>query len=397
MSVKMQSEAVNLIAAYIQAQRGRMLQLLQQLVDIESPTDHPEGVNRVGAILKRELLEAGFQVQVLKESAYGDHILADYEVQGTPRVLLMGHMDTVFPLGTGWKFTMDGERAYGPGVIDMKSGDLAALFAFKALQATVGVPLSVRIFYNSDEEPGSPASRQLIPGVADGVDWAFVLEPAEPDGHVVSTRKGVGIFRFQVTGRAAHAGQEPEKGINANIELMHQLLEAARLARPEAGTTVNPGTIAGGTQPYVIPEFAEGAVDVRVQTLKEQQRIEKAFQALPASQVVPGARLVVTGGFHRPPMPETPGTLFLKDVYGQACACAGQAVVFGGSGAVSDGNNIAAAGVPVLDGVGPVGGRLHSRDEYLELESFFQRTVALATSLYLLGGKADAAGSGTFS
>ncbi|GIQ69960.1 M20 family peptidase [Xylanibacillus composti] len=379
-------QVVQEISAYVDGIRDEMLAMLKQLVEIESPTEHPQGVEQVAVILQQALQQIGFEARLVEEPGYGSHVWADYEVEGAPRILMMGHMDTVFPLGTGWGFSVDESRAYGPGVIDMKSGDLTALFAVKALKETVGLPVSIRIFYNSEEEPGSPASRHRIPEVTKDVDWAFVMEPSEPDGRMVSRRKGVGIFKFQVTGRSAHAGQEPEKGINANLELLHQLLSASRLADEEVGTTINPGRISGGTKPYVISDHAEGWVDVRVNDKEEQQRIEEAFRRLADEPIVTGAQVEVSGEFHRPPLMELDGSAMLQDCLRQAGRLMNEELDFGLSGAVSDGNNIAAAGIPVIDGVGPIGGRLHSRDEYMELESYFARTKLMAVTLYLLGG-----------
>lgn len=369
------------LSSYIDGRRREMLDQLQRLVEIESPTDYRDGVNRVGDILAGELAALGMKVTRLPESDYGDHIVGDLERPGTVRVLLMGHMDTVYPVGTGWPFRVEGDRAYGPGVIDMKSGCLCAIYALKALQATVGIPVSVRVLFNSDEEPGSPRSREQLPALAAGIDYGFILEPAEPDGAIVLRRKGVGIFDLRVTGRAAHAGQEPEKGINANRELAHQIIAAEELADPGAGTTVNAGRIEGGTAPYVVSDSARARIDVRVATIEEQKRIERAMAELPARTRVPGARVEVTGGFHRPPMVELPGTEHMVKAISAAGALIGKPVRFGASGAASDGNTLVAAGVPTVDGMGPVGGRAHSRDEYLEIESFYDKTLLLALTL----------------
>jgi len=374
------------IRDYIAQNRTAMLAKLKQIVELESHTEDRAGVNRVGELLSAELRDLGFTVRTLPEQAYGDHVVGELEQPGKPRVLLMGHMDTVYPTGTGWGFSITGDRAHGPGVIDMKSGDLTLIYALKALKATTGIPVALRVFYNSEEEPGSPRSRHLIADIAKGIDYAFVLEPSDADGAIVTQRKGVGIFTLTVKGRSAHAGQEPEKGINANRELAFQIIAAEDLANPSVGTTVNAGRIEGGVVPYAISEHAQARIDVRVTSLDEQARMEQGMAALQKANRVSGTEITVTGGFHRPPMVEIARTGQLIAAINEAAAACGQSVRFGSSGGASDGNNLVALGIPVIDGIGAIGGRAHSREEYMEVESFFARTELLAAALLVLGG-----------
>lgn len=366
---------------FVAGRREEMVDLLRTLVDIESPTDHPKGTTEVATLLGERLADLSFDVRRLPSERYGEHLVADGGAAEGSRLFAVGHVDTVFPLGTGWGFSIDGDRAYGPGVIDMKSGDVALVFALRALHETGGIPLPVRVFYNTDEEPGSPESRELIPGLLEGCDQAFVLEPSEPNGTAVMRRKGVAIFDVAVTGRAAHAGQEPERGISANRELCALVLEAEALASKETGTTVNAGIIAGGTAAYVIPEHASCTIDVRVPDVSEQRRIEQGLAEICAVSREPGTEIRLGGGFHRPPMTPGDGTQRLLDAYQRAAAVAGQAITFDLSGAASDGNTIAGCGVPVIDGLGGIGGRAHSSEEYLELESLFDRTLLLAHAI----------------
>jgi glutamate carboxypeptidase len=375
------TEPVRALRECVESYRHDMLSLLERVVNIESPTDHPAGVNQVGAVFGEALTDLGLAVRTLPSADFGDHLVAEGGAPGGVHVLLMGHMDTVYPLGTGWPYSQSGERAFGPGVVDMKSGDVALVFALKALRDTGGIPVSVRVVLNSDEEPGSPESRGLLPDLVDGIDWAFVLEPSEPDGTIVRERKGVGIFRFAIHGRAAHAGQEPEKGLSANRALAQLVLAAEGLADPVAGTTVNAGRIAGGTAPYVIPEFAEADVDVRVPSVEERARMEAALRGLVVTGDDTRPEVTLTGGFHRPPMPQLPRTAELVAAISAAAATAGQRVRFGRSGAASDGNDLVSLGIPTIDGIGPIGGRAHSTSEYLELPSFSERTLLLALTL----------------
>lgn len=373
------------IENYLREHRGEMLGRLKELVEIESPSDYPEGVNRVGEKMAGWLAPLGFAVNKICQQRYGDHILAEREEPGKPRVLFVGHMDTVFPLGKGWPFCIEGERAYGPGVSDMKAGLVSLVYAFKALLATGTAPVSARVLLNTDEEIGSPTSMGLIPGLAQGVDFGCVLEPAEPDGRVIIRRKGIGKFLITVRGRSAHAGQQPELGINANRELAYQILAAEDLADHDKGTTVNAGRIEGGMAPYIISDWAQAQIDVRVNDEAEQARVEGDMRRLEQAGRVTGTQIEVSGGFHRPPMLPLPGTYRLIDAIEAAAKGCNQQVTFGNGGAASDGNNLAAIGVPVVDGMGPAGGRAHSADEYLDVESFYQRTILLASFLTVLG------------
>jgi glutamate carboxypeptidase len=297
-------------------------------------------------------------------------------------VLLVGHLDTVYPLGTVARrpFTVSDGRAYGPAVLDMKGGLAVMLFALRALAATRGVG-NVRVVLNSDEEPGSPTSRDRWAAWGADVDWAFVLEPALSDGSLVLRRKGVGIFRLEVAGRAAHAGAEPERGANAILALAHHLLAAAALADPAIGTTVNVGVVRGGALPYVVPAAAEALIDVRAPTRGEAERVLSGLRALERAQPVPGTRLHVHGSFHRPPMEPVEGTEALAALV-EACGReVGLAVRFASSGGASDGNNLAAAGVPTVDGMGPAGAGAHSEEEWVDIVSLVQKTQLLAIVL----------------
>jgi glutamate carboxypeptidase len=377
----------------VDARREPMLAQLRELVEIESGTDDAEGVDRVGALLAELLDDSGLAVQRAASSRdFGHHLVAEAEASAPgPRVLLMGHMDTVYPRGTGWGFRLDGERAYGPGVADMKSGLLVAVHAVRVAAEALGTVPNVRVAFNSDEEPGSPESRDLLPAWADGARYALVFEPSEPSGLLVHRRKGVGIFRLEITGRAAHAGQEPERGRSAISELVAQIAAIEALARPEEGTTVNAGTVAGGTAPYVVPADARAEVDVRVTSAAERRRVEAAVVAAAARRTVDGVEVAVSGGFHRPPMERLPGAAVVEAALARGAEALGiQAPGFGLSGAASDGNNLSAEGVPVIDGLGPVGGALHSPDEWMVIETFFARTAMVASALCSLARDEEA-------
>jgi glutamate carboxypeptidase len=291
------------------------------------------------------------------------------------RVLLLGHLDTVWPLGTlaRWPFSMSGDRATGPGVFDMKAGVVQLFAAASQLDDTDGV----WILLTSDEEIGSPTSGSVIEQAARGAAAALVFEPSA-GGAVKTARKGVAQYRLQIAGRAAHAGLEPERGINAAVEAAHQVLTVAGLADPAAGTTVTPTVVSAGTVINAVPAAASVAIDVRTATVAEQQRVEAALAALTAA--LPGAQLSVEEAMKVPPLePGSSGELFAlaREVAAEQGLPALAGVAVGGG---SDGNRTAAIGVPTLDGLGAVGGNAHAEGEWASLAAMPQRS-ALAAGL----------------
>lgn len=376
------------IVDYIESKKEEMLAFLERLVNMDSGSNFVEGVNRVGSTFIERLNEWGFETSIVEGHHYGNHVCAQYGV-GDPCVLLMGHIDTVFPAGTAKQrpFTLGStdDKAYGPGVQDMKSGDVIMLYAAQALLKSRSGKIngSIRIYLNGDEEPGSPESRDKLPKCLDGVRAALVFEPPAPDGTLVTRRKGVGIFQFSVEGKAAHAGSEPSAGANAINELMDKLIKVNKLADPEIGTTINVGVIKGGEEPYIVPEHAEASVDIRVPTLDEQQRIELAIQTLVQETGIEGTTTTVSGGFHRPPMEPCAGTVALESAIRSAAALLGFEVLFTISprGGASDGNLIAAAGVPCVDGMGALGGGAHTAQEFIVVSSMFEKAKLAALVL----------------
>jgi glutamate carboxypeptidase len=370
---------------WVERRREDLLGFLRKIVELESPTEAKAAVDALGQVFQEEYRALGFRVSTVPQECYGDHLVAETPLVPGPRVLLVGHLDTVYPLGTVARrpFILRNGRAYGPGVLDMKGGLAVMLFALRALAATRTLG-NVRVVLNSDEEPGSPTSRDRWAAWSADVDWAFVLEPAQPDGSLVLRRKGVGVFRLEVTGRAAHAGAEPEHGANAILALAHHVLAATGLADPAAGTTVNVGVVRGGTLPYVVPATAEALIDVRVPTGAEAKRMLEGLRALEGAEPVAGTRLHVHGAFHRPPMESVEGTAALAALV-EACGReVGLSVRFTASGGASDGNNLAAAGIPTVDGMGPAGAGAHSEEEWIDVASLVQKTQLLALVLHRL-------------
>ena len=372
------------IADYIQSHREEMLLALRDAVEIKSPSEYAEGTNAAIAFFQSLVPELDAKVSRLDGGNYGDHLLLKSENSSKPCIFFVGHVDTVFPVGTEWPFSTDGKNAYGPGVIDMKSGVITLLYGLKALQASGGIPFGYKVLLNTDEEMGSPNSKNFLPELAKGVDFAFIFEPAQPDGRVINTRKGIGKFDVYVTGKAAHAGKSPETGINAVLEMAHQIINAENLARKDLLTTMNAGFVEGGQSAFIVAPSAHAEIESRIVIPEEQKRIEAGMAALAEKTYVPGATVKVTGGFHRPPLVRRPGSELLEAAVLKAADQMGLQIEFSMSGAASDGNNLSGFGIPVIDGMGPVGGREHSHDEYMELESLYERTELLAVSLLAL-------------
>jgi glutamate carboxypeptidase len=284
-------------------------------------------------------------------------------------VLVLGHLDTVWPAGTTrrWPFSVAGGRATGPGVFDMKAGLVQALYAISAVARQDQVTLLV----TSDEEIGSVSSRSLIEEEALRSRAVLVLEPSA-DAALKTARKGVSMYRLHLEGRAAHAGLEPERGVSALVELAHQVQAIVALSDPGAGTSVTPTTATAGTTTNTVPALAEVAIDVRAWTAAEQLRVHEALSRLEPH--LPGASLRLTGGVNRPPLEaERSGSLAeLAD------RCAGQLGIRplgrAAVGGASDGNFTAALGVPTLDGLGAVGGNAHAEGEYLDVTAMGERT-----------------------
>jgi len=377
----MQNE-ISPILSYLDRQRGTFLRELATLVNVDSGTDNKAGVDRLADWLEERLRDVGAHVERHPQSQYGDFLLARWTGTGKGRTLLIGHMDTVFPVGTATErpLRIEGHRALGPGVADMKAGLLSALYAMSALRQ---IPLDdfaeVALWINSDEEVGSPASRNLTMAFAKNADVVLVLEPARANGDIVSARKGNGHYRITVRGKAAHAGVEPEKGAHAILELAHIIVELHALNGLHPGVTVNANIARGGTRLNVIPDHASVRVDVRVPDTDAATAIHQAIHALAGpGQHVSGTWVTVDGDISMPPMPLSPATRRLVKIAQEIARQIGFDLHDTMTGGGSDGNFAASAGIPVLDGLGPVGGLVHSPHEYLEIDSIVPRTALLA-------------------
>ncbi|TMK70915.1 MAG: M20 family metallopeptidase [Actinobacteria bacterium] len=349
-----------------------MLELLRELVEIESPTYTP-GVRAVADRMGSELATLGANVSMLD----GDHLRAELGGSGEP-LLVVGHTDTVWPVGTleSMPFRVDGDHAFGPGVYDMKS---CLVVLVEAIRLAGAERRTLRVFLTADEEMGSPTARPLLEAAADGVAAALVVEPPGSSGKLKTSRKGLGRFRLTIHGRPAHAGTHRHKGVSAIDELAHQIHALNALNDPERGTTLNVGVVSGGTSENVVAAEAQARVDVRVATMADRDEIERALAKL--EPVHPEAKLELGGGWTRPPLErsEGAGRLFEQArTYGREL---GLELDEESSGGGSDGNLLGAVGVPVLDGLGAEGGGAHAPDEHVVLPSLPVRAQLLSRLL----------------
>lgn len=379
------------IRARARALREEYLRDLKQIVDLDSPTDDKAAVDAVGRVVRGWLEANGATVETFPQTERGDHLRATWQgAECRPTVLLVGHIDTVYPVGTvaARPFTIAGSRITGCGVSDMKSGILSGIYALRILR-DLGVPLpTVKYVVNTDEEVGSQTSRALIEETAKGADAAYILEPgrAVGPGCVVTTRKGIGLYNLSVTGKAAHAGGEPWRGRSATLELAHKTIALHALTTPglsagnTEGVSVNVGVVRGGSRRNVVAAEAYAEIDVRVPTAVAVAEIEAAMRGIAETPTVPGTTGELTGAINRPPMERTGAQDRLLAIAEDILGGWDIPVEPIGTGGGSDGNFTAALGTPTLDALGPMGGGAHSPEEYLDLSSLPER-IALVASL----------------
>jgi glutamate carboxypeptidase len=365
----------------VSSQSAWMTKALRELVNVESPSDDKRAVDDA-VQLAASLAEAGGgRIKIHKQKQFGDILEVRFGAARDRRkpILLLGHLDTVWPLGTlrtmPWR-EEDG-RFFGPGVLDMKAGVAMALAAIRVL-GQLGVGRPVTLLLNSDEEVGSPVSRAITERLALKSSAVLVLEPAQ--GLACKTaRKGVGQYRLRVTGVAAHSGVDFERGHSAILELARMLQAVAGFTDLRLGRTVNPGVISGGTRANVVAQHAYADVDVRIARASDAAKVAKLFRSLRCAD--PKCMLEITGGLNRPPMEHKPGTVAL---YKQARKLAdelGFELNEAATGGGSDGNFTAALGVPTLDGLGAVGQGAHAAHESVLIEHLVPRTALLAAMI----------------
>ena len=357
---------------------GRML---QHVASIESPSQHPETQSAVFDVFSDAFRDLGFECRRLKGQTSGGQLLASPRDRQSdqPNQLLLGHVDTVWPLGTLEKMPVEtrGGCVHGPGVYDMKGGLVQAVFALRAIRDLRLQPSVTPVwFLNSDEEIGSQDSVARIRRMARICNRAFVMEPSlGPDGKLKTARKGVGRFVVRVSGVAAHAGLDPDKGVSAIHELSHVVQTLFALNDPARGISVNVGTVDGGTRPNVIASESRAEVDVRVRTRHDARNIEQAIHAI--QPTVPGTKLKIEGHIARPPLEPTPGNQALWHRACEAADALNLELSQGAAGGGSDGNWTSLT-TPTLDGLGAVGDGAHALTEHVVEERMPERAALLA-------------------
>lgn len=365
------------------ARRDEMLAVIADLVSYETPSTDKALLDLMADHLVQRFAPLG-QITRFSNPKGGDNLRLEMKTPGSSDnarpALLLCHYDTVWPVGTLARrpFRIEGERAFGPGVYDMKASIALAEFVLRAIQNRL--PRPVLLLLTSDEEIGSPSSRELIEQTAAECDYVLVLEPPVEGSWALKTaRKGGGFFDVAITGRPAHAGVEPEKGASAVTEMAQQILAINTLNDWPAGTTLNVGVASGGTRPNVVPAAAHMEVDARAWSQAEAERVTTAMLRL--QPVTPGVTLAVSGGFRRPPMERTEATAALFTHAQQIGAALGMTLSEGSTGGGSDGNFTAALGIATLDGLGTPGHGAHAEHEQLHIPALFERAALLAALL----------------
>jgi glutamate carboxypeptidase len=370
---------------YCRTHHDWLLDLVRTLVHIESPTDDKAAVDRCGRVLAERLRELGAVVTSVPQSATGDHLVARFGAAAERQVLVIGHFDTVWPIGQLARMPLREEdgRLHGPGTLDMKAGIGLGLLATRALlELAPPTDVGVTMVWSTDEETGSDTSRALIEAEARKSEAVLVLEPALASGALKTARKGVGDYQLTVHGVSAHAGVDPRKGVNAIRELALQILAVDAVRDLDRGISVNVGVVQGGTRTNVVPELATASIDVRSETIADADHIDRAMRALTAQTA--GARLEVTGGFNRPPMERSPGVIRLFEM-ARACGSEiGLDLQEGATGGGSDGNFTAALGIPTLDGLGATGDGAYALHEHVTIAELPLRAAVVAGLLYRL-------------
>ncbi|MBW7882975.1 MAG: M20 family metallopeptidase [Caldilineaceae bacterium] len=372
------------LTSHFTTQQSAILDTIRTLVTHETPSHDKARLDAFADMMAARLSSAGASVEIIANPERGNHIRA-HLAGGDPAArpaLVLCHYDTVWPAGSlaTHPFRIEAGRAYGPGIFDMQTSLALAEFALRAVkELALQLPRPVTVLITSDEEIGSGTSRALIESEAQRSAYVLVLESPLPGGVIKTARKGTGTFRVETVGRAAHAGVEPEKGINAIEEMAHQILAIHALADPAAGTTLSVGTIEGGTATNVIPAHTVARVDLRTWTESEAARVTAAMQAL--QPVLPGAQVKVSGGVNRPPLERKASAALFEQVK-EIGRRLGLELEEGSTGGGSDGNFTAALGIPTLDGLGVPGEGAHADHEHILVDEI-PRRAALLVAMWL--------------
>ena len=370
--------------------KEELLKDLEILVNIDSPADYDPGLEKIKDILFDKLRNLGAAVEIFSAPKAGHNIVATFKGTGEGKILLMAHADTVFKPGTAAErpFKISNGKAYGPGVVDDKGSILTGIYALKLLKE-IGFQDYARITFliNCDEEVGSPSSRDLIKKLAQEHDYAICLEGGKEGDGLVNWRKGAARITVEVRGRASHAGNAPENGANALVELAHQVLQLRTLENKKKGTTINFTIFHSGDKANVIPDMAIARADMRTLYPEEIERVRKAGLEMIKNKLVPDTKVEFSVTAGRPAFPKNDRTEALiaraQDIYGEI----GLTLKVGGSGGGTDGNYTAVVGTATIDSMGFVGGKGHTADEYMNIDSIPPRLYLLTRMLMVLGSQ----------
>jgi len=370
---------------WLAREQRQLVATIKNMVEMESPSHSKPALDKLSQHLAQEFRRIGGKPTLHPQRKVGEHLQVEFpggkRGDGSMKpILLLGHMDTVWDIGTlrSMPFLIQKARLWGPGVYDMKAGIAQMMFAIRALQQGAGgLPRPVTVLLVSDEEVGSATSRKLTESIAKKSAAVLVCEPSQgPQGALKTWRKGVGAYTLRVTGRASHSGVDFGAGESAVLELAHQLLAIAQFTDLERGVTVNPGVIRGGTRTNVVPAEAVAEIDIRIKRLEDAAYIEQRFRGLEPKNK--NCRLEVSGGMNRPPMERSAGVARLYELAQRAGEALRIEVRESGTGGGSDGNFTAALGIPTLDGLGAVGEGAHATGESVFLDEIPRRTALLA-------------------
>jgi glutamate carboxypeptidase len=377
-AVAMPKHPLSLLLKSLTAQLPDMVATLRRYVEHESPSGMPDAVAGFTSVVAADFAPLATRIRTHSLKGLGPALRIDFaSPRRGPRILLLGHSDTVYPLGTlrAMPWRKQAGRLYGPGTFDMKGGVVQALFAMRALLQRGPLPVPVSLLLVPDEEIGSPGSEALTRRLARASAAVLVLEPAAPHGACKTARKGVARYTLHIQGRAAHAGLDFEHGASAIVEAAHQVLAVADLSRPAKGLTLNPGLISGGSRSNVVAAHAEVTVEMRFRTAAQGKRADEALRRLRPRDS--RCTLRCEGGIERPPLERSSGTVRLYRLATKAAAELGFPLAEAAVGGASDGNLTASLGIPTLDGLGAVGAHAHSPSEFVVAAEMPRRAALL--------------------
>lgn len=367
--------------------QDNMLGLLEDLVNIDSGSDDIEGVNEIADKLSELYQELGFEIKTYTKETVGNILVLKHKESTAPKIVILAHMDTVFKKGTAKErpFKIEGNYAYGPGVIDMKASHTLLYYTIKSLIDNGNEAYkNIEIILNSDEEIGTQVSKSIIESYSKDKQYCLTMEPARKDGSIVHSRRGSGTYIIEAFGKAAHSGINPKEGINAIEKLSGITLDLQKLPKKYSGVSINVGLIEGGTTVNTVPDYASIKVDARIDEIKQVKTVDKGIRDIASNNNINDATTKVKGNITRPPMELNKQNKDLADLIVNLAKTLNIKINAISTGGGSDASFTSAMGIPTVDGLGPVGGNQHSELEYLEINSLLERKELLENVIMTL-------------